>query len=374
MKRHNEFIQKCFDLALQGSGFVSPNPLVGAVIVDKSGQILAEGYHKRYGESHAEVNAVENFLQTHEKQELSDKILYINLEPCNHFGKTPPCVNLILEMGIKHVVCAITDPYEEVSGKGIERLRANGVKVETHILQNEAKRLNEAFIHKLSTFLPLVTLKIAQTIDASVATNIGDSKWISHTESRKMVHQWRAAHDAVLIGVQTALLDNPKLTIRDVPALGRQPYRIILDRCGILPPSLHLFTDEWTHKTVVFTAQNQTPLYANQLTQNGGKWIQLPEENGHLNLHKILHRIGEGFHGQALNSVLVEGGGKLSSALLAQDLVDRLFLFIAPKISGGHRAMEIPSIEKMNDAKTFAEIKWQQVGDDMLFMGYLRTV
>lgn len=374
MQNRHELMQKCFALALKGSGFVSPNPLVGALITNQDGAILAEGYHELYGAAHAEVNAIHNFLQTHEKQELKDKILYVNLEPCNHFGKTPPCVDLILQMGIKQVVCAIEDPFEQVAGQGIARLRANGVQVETHILENEAKRLNEAFIHKLSTGFPLISLKIAQTADSSVATSNGDSKWISHTECRRMVHEWRATHDAVLAGTQTALLDNPKLTIRDVPALGRQPYRIVLDRLGILPKHLHLFNDAFVHKTVVFTEENQQPKYAHELVEKGGKCISIPTYNGHLDLKEVLRRIGAGFDGKGLNSVLVEGGGALSSALLAQDLVDRLYLFIAPKLSGGHRAITLPSVDKMNDAKTFADFRWQQVGNDMLFIGYLRAV
>lgn len=370
---HDFWMQRCLDLAQQGAGFVSPNPLVGSVIISSSGQVLGEGFHAAFGKAHAEVNAIQNAVQVHHLQALKDATLYVNLEPCSHFGKTPPCADLILETGIPRVVLGMTDPNPKVAGKGIKRLRENGVEVVENVLNNACKRLNEAFVHHLSTGYPLVHLKIAQTLDGQIATASGDSKWVSDEVSRTQVHRWRASLDAVLIGFNTALQDDPALTVRHVT--GRQPYRIILDRAGKLPPSLKLFNDEYLSQTLVFNSPEQSPSYATHLRKGDGKAIPVSTVNGHLDLREILKLLGAGLAGKPIQSVLVEAGPSLATAFLKENLVDRMSVFIAPKLIGrGTPALYDIGVQHMAEARTFIEHQWQVLGNDVLFTGYFNAV
>lgn len=369
---HEYWMRRCLDLAQRGAGHVSPNPLVGSVVVHQDGTLLGEGFHAQFGEAHAEVNAVKNVIQNHNLQVLKESTLYVNLEPCNHFGKTPPCVDLILTHGIPRVVVGMTDPFPKVAGSGIQRLRSHGIEVVENVLEHDCKRLNEAFIHHLSTKNPLITLKIAQTLDGSIATSNGDSRWVTGKASRSLVHEWRATMDAVLIGANTALLDDPSLTVRHFE--GRNPLRIVLDRTGSLPDTLKLFNDDQVIHTIVVVGEGYDPVYKALIHKNGGKLVYNPIKNQHLDLETLFLTLGE-WSPQPIQSILVEGGSQLSTALMKQDLVDRLFLFIAPKLIGqGKPSFLDLEVQKMAQALSFAESAWQQVGDDMLFKGYCRAV
>ncbi len=347
--------------------------MVGSVIIGEHGEVLGEGWHRAYGGPHAERNAIADAEAKYGAAALKKATIYVNLEPCSHFGKTPPCSLQIIEKQIPHVVVGMIDPYVKVSGKGIAALEANGIKVCIGVLEAACQRLNEAFTHHLATGRPLVTLKMAQTLDGHIATTSGDSRWVSGASSRTLVHHWRTELDAVLIGSGTALADNPALTVRHVA--GRHPYRVVLDRTGSLPATLNLFVDDYASKTIAITGPAATPAYRNVLEEAGGCVMQVEEKNGHLDLLEIFQIFGSNHENRrAFQSVLVEAGPGLATALFEADLVDRLKLFIAPKLIGaGVPTLHGLSIDKMKNARTFAETAWQQVGDDMLFEGYRRS-
>ena len=367
------YMVRCLELAFRGAGCVSPKPMVGALLVGTNGQVLAEGWHDVYGGPHAERRAIEEALRRHGPEVLQQATLYVNLEPCAHYGKTPPCADFILEHGIPRVVVGMIDPFPQVAGRGIARLRAHGVKVEVGVLEQTCQRFNEAFVHHVHTGRPLVTLKMAQTLDGFVATPAGQSRWISGEQARKLVHRWRAVLDGVLVGSGTAAADNPSLTVRHVE--GRQPVRIVLDRTGSLPPTLRLFTDEHVAHTLVVVGPGAQPAYAAALQQAGGRLWTLPLRERHLDLEALLERLGRegGLEGRPLQSLLVEAGPRLATALLRQGLVDRFFLFVAPRLLGsGISLLTDLGIQDLDASLTFTAHRWTAVGDDLLFMGYLR--
>ncbi len=369
------WMRRCLDLAARGAGRVSPNPMVGAVLVDAGGTLLGEGWHAAYGGPHAEPHAVAEAEQHHGPKALREAALYVNLEPCNHHGKTPPCVDLILEKGIPRVVAGMVDPFAEVAGRGLARLRERGVAVELGVLEKECRRFNEAFVHHVQTRRPLVTLKIAQTLDGFVATESGDARWVSGLAARERGHQWRAELDGVLVGSGTARQDDPALTVRH--AEGRQPLRFVLDRAGTLSPHLNLFTDAFRHLTTAVVGEAARPAYADALHAAGGRLLRLPERDGHLDLDALLAHLGRegGREGRPLQSLLVEAGPGLATALLRQDLVDRLFLFVAPKLLGsGVPALHSLGLTRMAAALPFAEHTWEPIEGDFLFRGYRRAV
>ena len=371
-----QWMRRCLELAREGAGRVSPNPMVGAVLVAPDGTVLGEGAHQVYGGPHAEARAVQAAEQRHSPDALREATLYVNLEPCCHHGKTPPCTDLILEKGIPRVVVGTTDPSPHAQGRGVQQLREHGVEVETGVCEHACRRLNEAFFHHVDTGRPLVTLKVAQTLDGRIATRTGDSQWITGEAARTLVHQWRAELDGVLVGRGTAKHDDPRLTVRHVD--GPQPLRLVLDRTGTLPPTRTLFTDAHADRTVaVIGADRPSPDYADRLTEAGGTVLRVPEtEDAHLDLQALLQRLGTdaGRNAEPLQSLLVEAGPGLATALFRQDLVDRFFCFVAPKVVGdGTPALRDLGVTEMNDALTFAEQDWETVGDDVLLRGYRRA-
>lgn len=381
MPEHTFWMERALALAANGAGRVSPNPMVGAVLVSPAGDVLGEGWHGRFGGPHAEVWAVRDAASRGHADRLTEATLYVSLEPCSHHGKTPPCTDLIIELGIPRVVVAMEDPFPEVSGRGIAALRERGVEVTVGPCRDEAARLNEAFVHHVLTGRPLVTLKIAQTLDGRVATRTGDSRWITRLEARTLVHRWRAELDAVLVGATTARLDDPELTVRHEwagrPADdSRQPGRVVLDRIGALPASLKLFADELAGKTVAVVGEDAMPAYAAALEAAGGSLLRVPQRGGHMDLPALLALLGEGADGrQPVQSLLVEAGPRLATALLAQDLVDRLFVFVAPMLLGkGVEAIGDLDVERMAGARGFADHAWEAAGQDMLFRGFLRQL
>lgn len=372
---HDRWMQRCLDLAARGGGRVSPNPMVGAVLVDDAGRMLGEGWHQQYGGPHAERHAVAEAERRVGSEALRKATLYLNLEPCNHHGKTPPCTDLILEKGIPRLVVGMVDPNPKVTGSGLARLRGQGLTVTTGVLEHGCRRFNEAFARHIATGRPLVTLKIAQTLDGHVATASGESRWISGEAARRLTHQWRAALDGVLVGSGTARQDDPALTVRDVE--GRQPVRLVLDRAGTLPPHLKLFADAYASCTTAVVGETARPAYADALRAAGGRLLRLPETDGHLDLQALFQRLGRdgGRDGVPMQSLLVEAGPGLATALLRQDLADRVFLFLAPRLFGdGVRALTRLGVDHLADAFTFVDHVWEQVGEDLLFRGYRRGV
>ncbi len=366
---HEFWMNEALELASEGKGSVSPNPMVGCIIIDGDGNKIGQGYHKKFGEAHAEVNAI---ASVKDKRKLNGATVYVTLEPCSHTGKTPPCADMLTEYPLKKVVVAMKDPNPKVNGSGIRILKNAGIEVEVGVLEKEAEKLNEFFIHHQNFGRPFITLKIAQTVDGFLAAADGDSQWISGKQSRKKVHEWRAEYDAVMVGRTTAMADNPGLTVRHVK--GRQPKRIVIDGPFELPRSLDLFSDKHEKKTIILTwnkeaSQDEADPMLKVLAQNyfRGEIIQTPKLDGHVDLREAFKMLAQ----NGISSILVEGGQQLSSALIKQGLVDKLCVFIAPKLLGaGTRSVLNIGINKMNEIAELKEVGWEKVGDDMLLTGY----
>lgn len=364
-----KWMSRALELAQKGRGSVSPNPMVGCVIVSKGGECIGEGFHKKFGEAHAEVNAVESVK---DRALLKDATVYVTLEPCSHHGKTPPCAPMLAKLPIKRVVVAMKDPNPDVDGQGILHLRNNGIEVDTGVLKKEAEALNEFFVHHQTFGRPFITLKIAQTADGYIAAADGESQWITGKASRKQVHRWRSEYDAVLVGRTTAMVDNPSLTVRHVS--GRQPKRIVIDGPYELPRELNLFSDKYEEKTIILTwnkdasATDADPMLR-MMQQNyfRGQVIQVPKLDGHVDLRQAFKMLGS----EGIASVLVEGGQQLSSALIRQGLVDKLELFISPKLLGaGTRTIIDIGVYKMKEIADLKDVTWTKIGDDILLTGY----
>ena len=364
------WMSKALELASRGKGSVSPNPLVGCIIVSEKGELIGKGYHKKFGEAHAEVNAIKSVKS---KSALKNATVYVTLEPCSHFGKTPPCADMLSKLPVSRVVVAMEDPNPKVNGMGLLKLKNAGISVTTGVMRAEAEKMNEFFIHNQTYGRPFITLKIAQTADGFIAASDGESKWISGKQSRKLVHTWRSEYDAVLVGRATAIADNPSLTVRHVA--GRQPFRVVVDGPYELPKELNLFSDKHEDKTIVLTwnkkaSESDADPMLKMMKQNyfRGQIIQTSKFEGHVNFREAFRLLGE----KGISSVLVEGGQQLSSALLREGLVDKLEVFIAPKLLGsGTRSVLGLDINRMKDILELRDFSWMQVGDDMLLTGYI---
>ncbi|MEO6694715.1 MAG: bifunctional diaminohydroxyphosphoribosylaminopyrimidine deaminase/5-amino-6-(5-phosphoribosylamino)uracil reductase RibD [Ignavibacteria bacterium] len=354
MNNDEQLMRMCIDLAKNGKGYISPNPLVGSVIV-KDGKIIGKGYHKKFGEAHAEVNAVNDAVSS--GYSLKDSTVYVNLEPCSHTGKTPPCTELLVKEQVEKVVIGMKDPYEKVNGRGIRKLRTAGIKVSVGILKDECIELNKFFIKFVSQRMPYVTLKIAQSIDGKIAMNNFKSQWITGDASRKYVHKLRSEYDVVLIGKNTARYDNPSLTVREIR--GRTPYRIVIDRDGSLPDNLKLFTDDDREKTFVLSSVSKkavTEIYSKNI-------IRVKEKDQRLVLKDILRK----FYSLNISSVLVEGGANLYSQFVKAGLFDDIYLFVAPKIIGkGISTFSDFEISKLSEAKNLNYSYSKSFGKDLL--------
>lgn len=318
------FMKRCLELAMKGAGKVSPNPMVGSVVIH-DGEIIGEGFHERFGGPHAEVNAIASVA---DKDRLRHSTLYVNLEPCSHFGKTPPCSDLIIETGIPRVVTGCRDPHAAIAGKGIAKLLAAGVTVIEGVLEEESMKLNEAFIKFHTRELPFVSLKLAQTLDGKIATSSGASRWITGKESRTEVHRMRARYDAVMAGEATVRHDNALLTVRNCE--GRNPVRVVADRRLSLPLESSVFGPE--ARTIVFASRECRFLpQAEKLEKMGVDFVFVNDHAEGLDLREVLGEL----YRRNIISVLVEGGSRLAASFIREKLADKLYMFIAPKIFGG---------------------------------------
>lgn len=305
---HATFMRRALELAELGKGSVSPNPMVGCVIVHDN-KIIGEGYHKKWGEAHAEVNAIASIA---DQSLLSESTIYVTLEPCAHFGKTPPCADLIIAKKIKHVVIACLDPYEKVSGKGMQKLIQSGADVKVGTLESEAQELNKRFFTTIQKQRPYVILKWAQTDDGFVARENFDSKWITNEHSRQLVHKWRTEEDAILVGKNTVLHDNPSLTARDWK--GSNPVRVLLDTNLEVSKDTNLFNEE--APTLIFNSIKNEE-------EGSNKWIKV-DLNNPLNILQKLHAL-------KIQSIIIEGGSQTLNSFLDQNCWDEARIFIAPK-------------------------------------------
>jgi diaminohydroxyphosphoribosylaminopyrimidine deaminase/5-amino-6-(5-phosphoribosylamino)uracil reductase len=356
LKRQDEqFMLQCIELARRGKGYVSPNPLVGAVIV-KGERVVGRGYHRKFGEAHAEINALRNA-----GRKARGATLYVNLEPCSHHGKTSPCTDAIISSGIRRVVVGMIDPNPLVKGKGIRALTSAGVEVRAGILIEECRTLNEFFVKKMTRGLPFVTLKVAQTLDGKITLPSKPSQWITSRESRKRVHQLRAEYDAVLVGARTALLDDPQLTVRLVK--GRNPKRILLDGTLSTPLSSGLFSDGLRSQTIVLIQQSGSKRVERKkliLERRGVQIVEIPgRKDGALPLKAVLKSLA----GLNILSVLVEGGQRVFTQFLDEGLVDRLLVFVAPKIYG---CDGVPAFGHLRHAYDHSTSSIERVGSDFL--------
>ena len=356
------FMRAALAEAAKGIGRTSPNPAVGAVLV-KSGRIVARGYHRRAGAPHAEVVAIRRAGARARGAEL-----YTTLEPCNHYGRTPPCTSAILDAGVARVICALRDPNPIVNGRGIARLRRAGTPVVAGVLRAEAARLNRPYLKRVRTGLPWVTLKAAITLDGKIATSRGDSRWVSGGKSRADVHRLRDRVDAILVGSNTARLDNPRLTTR-VGSKGRNAIRVVLDARLQLPLSLQLFRSPLAARTIVATAERPRTARAKRLLRRGIEVWPVPSRAGRLDLPAVLRRLSA----EGVVHLLVEGGAEVFGAFIDQGLADELVVFIAPKLvgSGGLSWTGRVDVKSMAEAIALEEVAIFKRGRDALVRGLL---
>jgi len=360
-----QWMTRCLELASKADSAVSPNPRVGCVILNSEGMILGEGWHQRYGGRHAEVHAMDQVREKYGDHALKGATLVVNLEPCNHHGKTPPCSDHIMKSGIANIIVGMHDPNLIATG-GLDQLKSAGFQVMAGVLEEQCYRFNEPFAFWQTQKRPYITLKIAQTLDGCIATSSGESKWITGDVARMYVHTLRRETDAVLVGSGTALADNPELTVRHVS--GTQPLRIILDGQGKLPHTLRVFNDTWTSKTVAVTRDGSSVMYDNDLIPKGGRVIHVQSKSNHVHLPALMNLLKHEFH---IQSLLIEAGPQLASALLKDDLVDRLQLFIAPKLIGhGLHSFQDIGVTYLRNCIHFKDHSWKTVGNDLLFTGY----
>lgn len=360
------FMKEALRLAEKGWGQTSPNPMVGAVIV-AGDMIVGKGYHERVGGPHAEAIALREA-----GKKAAGATLYVTLEPCNHFGRTPPCTVAVVGSGISRVVVGMADPNPHVDGGGAAYLRDLGIPVEVGVLEQECRLLNQAFIKHSLTGLPLVTLKVAATLDGRIAARTGDSRWISNERSRRFVHRLRCGSDAILVGIETALADDPQLTAR-IPLKPpcRQPVRIVLDSRLRLNMTSQLARTAREVPVWVVCCDAASRQKEEELTACGVEVLRLPVEKGRLLLPALLRECGK----RDLTSLLVEGGSRVLGDFLDHRLADEFFFFYAPKILGDPKA--VPMLQgwprkSVADALPVYDLRVKQLGGDVMLAGRFR--
>jgi diaminohydroxyphosphoribosylaminopyrimidine deaminase/5-amino-6-(5-phosphoribosylamino)uracil reductase len=356
-----KWMKRALRLAEAGRGRTSPNPVVGAVLV-KSGKVVGEGYHSKIGEAHAEMIAVR---QAGEKAR--GAVLYINLEPCTHYGRTPPCVPQVIKAGVKRVVIGMEDPNPVVNGKGIEALRRSGLDVKVGVLARECQRLNEAFCKYILKKVPFVVLKVAATLDGKIATRTGDSKWISGEASRRFVHKLRDEVDGVLVGVGTVLRDDPLLTARMKE--GGEPYRIVLDSRLKIPEEAKIF-EYFPSKVILATTGFAPQDKIERLEKRGVRVLIIDSKEGRVDLRSCLRKLGE----IGIMNLLVEGGSQVNGSFLDEALIDKFVLFLSPRLIGDPQALGIfggRGVSNLKEAIGLKEIKTKRIGEDIFIEGYL---
>lgn len=360
---HKGFMKRALRLAMRGRGQTSPNPLVGAIVV-LEGEIIAEGFHEVLGGPHAEVSALKDA-----GNRAKGATLYVTLEPCNHYGRTPPCTHAVLDAGIKRVVVGMADPNPHVKGSGADFLRSKGVPVQVGVLENECRLINQPFIKHSTTGIPFVTIKAAATLDGRIATRSGDARWISNERSRRFVHRLRHALDGILVGIETALRDNPLLTSR-LPGKKavRQPTRIVLDAALRLDPASRLVETAREAPLWAACSEDAPDQSERRLLDAGVEVLRLPSEGGRIDLSALLRELGR----RRLTSLLVEGGSRVIGSFIRSRQADDFFLFYAPKILADGEG--IPMIqgsvcEEMADATPVYDLRVRRFGGDVMLSG-----
>jgi diaminohydroxyphosphoribosylaminopyrimidine deaminase / 5-amino-6-(5-phosphoribosylamino)uracil reductase len=359
------YMRRALALAGKGRGRTSPNPMVGAVLV-KGGRVIAEGYHRRAGGPHAEAIALKKA-----GPKASGATLYLNLEPCSHLDKrTPPCAPLIIKSRIKRIVIAMRDPNPKVSGRGIALLRRAGVQITEGVLKREALRLNEAYNKYVTTGRPFVISKTAMSLDGKIASSKGSTTWITGEKARQEVHRLRDQSDAVLVGINTVLTDDPRLTTRLPGANGRDAHRVILDSTLKIPVTARVLTQKSDAKTIIATTRRGHPNKIRALEQAGATVLIVKDQAGRVDLSELMTELGR----IGITSVLIEGGGEINASVFRSGIVDKLVWFIAPKIIGRKDAVAVMEGSIGTDANqpvSVRDISITRIGEDIMLEGYL---
>jgi len=362
MTTDEKYMQLALDLAASAKGNTNPNPLVGAVIV-KDGVIVGTGLHRKAGEPHAEVHAF-RMAGEHAK----GATLYVTLEPCSHFGKTPPCANLVKESAVSRVVVAMQDPNPAVAGRGIQLLRDAGIEVEVGVLEAQARRLNERFIHNMLTKRPFIISKYAMTLDGKIAAHTGHSKWVTGEAAREDVHRIRHEVDGILVGVGTVLADNPSLTTRLKEDYGKNPVRIIMDSSLRTPAHANVLNVE-DAKTIIVCSENASQEKITAFEKKGVTVLPVRHDSEGLVIDDMLEKLYQ----NGITDILVEGGSTINSSFLQQGAINKYVIYIAPKILGGRLSLtpiagQNPST--MDEARDVEFASFEQVGQDLRIIAY----
>lgn len=355
-----KFMHRALQLAEQAAGRTSPNPMVGCVIV-RNGEIVGQGYHQKAGTAHAEVHALEAA-----QEQARGATAYVTLEPCSHFGRTPPCADALIRAGIQRVVVALEDPNPLVAGQGTRRLREAGIQVDVGILSAKAAKLNEAFLKAITAKLPFVVYKTAMTLDGKIASSSGDSRWVSNERSREYVHRLRNTCDVILVGSETVLKDNPRLSCR-LPG-GRDPVRLIVDGTLKLPEDANVLSPPTL--CIIATTLSAPAAKLNRLRDLKNVEVWQYDSPRQVPLKQMLQDVA----GRGWNSVLLEGGGRLAGALIEEKCVDKLDCFIAPKLIGGDGPSPLRGlqIDLMRDAIPLRDLQVDTETGDLHITGYLQ--
>lgn len=367
MQKKEEYMRRALELARKGEGHTSPNPMVGCVVV-KDGRIISEGYHEKYGEFHAERNAL-----TRCTEDTAGADLYVTLEPCCHQGKTPPCTDIIIEKKIARVFVGSMDSNPLVAGKGVQILRDHGIYVETGILDAECRKLNEVFYHYIATKTPFVVMKYAMTLDGKIACATGDSKWVTGEIARTQVHRMRGRYRGIMVGIGTVLADDPMLNCRVEG--GVDPVRIICDSNLHIPTESQIVKTASDIETIVACSQEALESERKQekirrLKEAGIQIIGTEGAHG-VNLVELMKKLG----GQNIDSILLESGGTLNASALEDGIVNKVYAYIAGKLIGGMDArspVEGMGIDRMADAITLQNMEIEKLGDDFCIVGYVK--
>ncbi len=359
-----KYMRLALRLAEKARGRTSPNPMVGAVVV-RDGRVIARGYHNQAGEPHAEAVALAKAGAA-----AKASTLYVTLEPCSHTNKrTPPCSPLVIQSGVKRVVSAMIDPNPKVSGGGLKALRKAGIEVVAGVLEAEAKKLNEAFIKHVTKKVPFVTLKIAQTLDGKIATASGESKWITGKEAREWGHRLRDQHDAILVGINTVLKDDPSLTARI--AGGRDPLRVIVDSALRISLQARVIAQRSAARTIVATLANAPKAKMKKLQAAGAEIVLVRSDKGRVDLRDLMRKLGR----MDIMSVLVEGGAEIHASALKSGIVDKVVMFIAPTLMTGSDSLcSIGGVSpiKLGHAIRLQDVTSRFVGQDIMVEGYVQ--
>lgn len=361
-QQDNQYMKQAMELAEKARGRTSPNPLVGAIIV-KEGKIIAKGYHKKHGDHHAEVNAFNAQIEPS-----LGATLYVTLEPCFHYGKTPPCVDRVIKEGVSRVVIGLKDPNPLVAGKSIEKLQKHGIQVTVGVLEEELQEQNRIFLKYIQTKKPYTVIKTAMSLDGKIATASGESRWITGEEARGHVHILRDQMSGIMVGVGTVMEDNPSLNTRLMEKEGKDPHRIVVDTRGRIPLTAKILHLESKAKTIIASTELMKKDKKKALEDLGVQVVINPLKNERVDLEHLFLRLGE----EKIDSILVEGGSTLNFSLIEEALVDRIISFIAPKIIGGDSA-KTPiggrGILRMEDVISLKNLQYKHFGEDFMIQG-----